>query len=103
MTVLLCKLELALGDAEKAVLAGGDPVLQTSEMSEALRLMAEERPSVVVVGGESTRSVADACQRLRTTELCRDAVLVAVGSERPQEVRILLDDGADDFVVGPAK
>jgi PAS domain S-box-containing protein len=98
MTVLLCTLEVALGDAEQAALAEGDSVLQASDMSEALRLMAAECPSVVVVGGASTQAVVDSCKQLRTTEGYRHAVIVAVGSERPEDIRLLIDAGADDFV-----
>ncbi|HEX7476663.1 MAG TPA: PAS domain S-box protein [Polyangiales bacterium] len=63
--------------------------------SEALRLTRAVFPSVVVVGGSSNQAVVDSCKELRATEACRHSVIVAA-SERPEDLRFLIDAGADD-------
>jgi PAS domain S-box-containing protein len=98
-TVLLCALDVEFADAEKGILADGASfVLNASDLSEALRLISGESPSVVVVGGPSIQSVLDFCKQIRACEGSRRTVVVAVGGERPEDIRTLIDAGADDFV-----
>src|ERR1035438_8394840 len=59
--------------------------------------MGAQRPSLVILGGESKQALAASCRLLRAAETCSDAVIVALGSERPDNVRDLIEAGADDF------
>jgi PAS domain S-box-containing protein len=99
MTILFCAPGDGIGaEAMKALLAGDPALLTASDASEALRVMEVERPTVVVVGGASSESVAASCRRLRSAEASRDVVIVAA-IERAEEAQALLDAGADDFFV----
>ncbi len=102
MKVLLC----ALADGLSAAVMQALPEVPKASFSapnafEAVRLLGGECPSVVVVGGGSNQAVASACRQLRAAESCQDAVIVALSSERPDDVHVLLEAGADDFLVEP--
>src|ERR1700685_2484281 len=64
--VLLCALSGGIATVAARVLAQEDlESFAVANAPEAMRLMEAERPSVVVVGGDSCRAVADAWRRLR--------------------------------------
>ena len=100
MTILLCAVLDQLGAASVEALSAVDVVSSTPELSEALRLIAVSCPTVIVVGGPTVPIVADSCRQLRAIDSCRSAVIVAFGSDRPEDVQLLLEAGADDFLAG---
>ena len=69
------------------------------DASGALRLMDADCPSVVIVGGASGRATADSCKQLRAAASREGAVIVAVVIDRSGDEALLLEAGADDFVV----
>jgi PAS domain S-box-containing protein len=98
--VLLCALGGGIAAMAARALAQEDrESFAVANVQEAMRLLETECPSVVIVGGDSCRAVADSCRQLRHAEACRDVVLLAVASERPEDVRDLLDAGADDVLI----
>jgi PAS domain S-box-containing protein len=100
MTTLPWAVPEKLGAPAMKLLAVGETVLATGDLSEALRVVANESPSVILVSGATSRAVADSCRELRAGEISRNAVIVALGSDRPEDVRGLIEAGADDFFVG---
>ena len=99
MMILLC----ALGDrtaatAARALSEGDHLIFRAASASAALTLMGAQRPSLVILGGESRQALAASCRELRAAEGYRDTVVVAVGSDRPDDVRALIEAGADDFL-----
>jgi PAS domain S-box-containing protein len=101
MTILLCDVPEEMRAAAIESFSGGDAVSATPILSEALRLVAIECPGIIVVGGATTSLVADSCRQLRAVDACRNAVIVAIGVDQPDDVRILIESGADDFCDGP--
>ena len=98
MNILLCALADGTAAAATRAFAEGDPALfRAADASEALTVMGDQRPSLVILGGESKQALAASCRLLRAAETCSDAVIVALGSERPDNVRDLIEAGADDF------
>src|ERR1035438_14450 len=98
MNILLCALADGTAAAATRAFAEGDPALfRAADASEALTVMGDQRPSLVILGGESKQAPAASCRLLRAAETCSDAVIVALGSERPDNVRDLIEAGADDF------
>src|SRR5665213_3567876 len=100
MTILLCAVPGGLGAASIEALSPGDVVSTAPELSEALRLVAIACPTIIVVGGSTVQVVADSCRQLRAIDGCRDAIIVAAGADRPEDVQNLLEAGADDFFAG---
>jgi PAS domain S-box-containing protein len=100
MTILLCAVLDEPSAASIEGLSPGEVISATPELSEALRLVATTCPTVIVVGGATVPVVADSCRQLRAIDSCRNAVIVAFGSDRFEDVQILLEAGADDFLAG---
>jgi PAS domain S-box-containing protein len=100
MKILFCALADRLAKVAMQTLPDMPQTFCTAhDPSEALRLMEAECPSVVIVGGASSQIVADSCRRLRAAATGRDAILVAVTSDRPEDGRLLLESGADDLLL----
>jgi PAS domain S-box-containing protein len=100
MNVLLC----ALSDRTAAAVTRGMPegaprFFRRHDVTAAMSMMGAERATLVVLGGDSRQGVADGCRQLRASESCRDAVIVAVGGEQPDDVSVLMEAGADDVFV----
>jgi PAS domain S-box-containing protein len=99
-TVLLYALpETTTAWAVQALSEMPQAFITAHEAADALRLMGAECPAIVVVGGGSTQEVAESCRQFRAADRDRDAVIVAVATQGSEDVRTLLDAGADDFFV----
>jgi DNA-binding response OmpR family regulator len=97
---LLCALAERTAAAVTRAISEGDPTFfRAANVSAALALMGAERAAVVILGGDSRLAVAASCRVLRAAEACRNAVIVAVGSERVDDVSALIEAGADDFFI----
>jgi PAS domain S-box-containing protein len=100
VTILLCGVPDQLRVATMETRSADEVISATPELSEALRLVAVACPTVIVVGGATTRLVSDSCRQLRAIDVSRRAVIVALGGDRPDDVRALIESGADDFCAG---
>jgi PAS domain S-box-containing protein len=99
MNILLCALaDRTAAAATRALSAGDHLFFRAASASAALTLIGAERPSLVILGGESRQALAASCRDLRAAEGCRDAIVIAVGTDRPDDVRALVEAGADDFL-----
>jgi two-component system NtrC family sensor kinase len=98
--IILCALADGLAEAVlRSLPEVPEAFLTAPDVSNTLRLMDAECPAIVIVGGPSTKAVADSCRQLRSVAARREVIVVAVASDRPEDVRLVLDAGADDFVV----
>jgi PAS domain S-box-containing protein len=97
MNIFLCGLSSPTEAAVRRAISEDDQGLfSAADASAVLGLKGAERPSVVVLGGESTLAVAASCRQLRASESGREAIILAVGIQRPDDIRVLIDAGADD-------
>jgi PAS domain S-box-containing protein len=100
MKLLLCAVSDGFAAAARQALPENyHEFSRALDASGALGLMDADRPSVVIVGGASSRAVADSCKLLRAVASREGAVIVAVVSDRSGDEDFLLEAGADDFVV----
>jgi DNA-binding response OmpR family regulator len=100
MNILLCALADRTAAAVARAMIGGAPMFfRAATAPGALGLLGDERPALVVLGGESLEALVDSCRQLRADEACRDAVVLAVGRASPQDVAAILEAGADDVLV----
>ena len=100
MKLLLCAVSDGFAAAARQALPeGGHEFARVLDASAALRLMDVDCRSVVIVGGASSRAVADSCKQLRTAASRDGAVIVAVVSDHAGDDALLLEAGADDVVL----
>jgi PAS domain S-box-containing protein len=100
MKLLLCAVSDGFAAAARQALPEDCHEFSSAlDASGALRLMDADCASVVLVGGPSSRAVADSCKQLRAAASREGAVIVAVVSDRSGDEALLLEAGADDFVV----
>jgi DNA-binding response OmpR family regulator len=89
----------------KAVLEElGHSVLQAPDGEEAWTMFLNERPPLVVLDVEMPRADGlEVCRRIREMEAARDTfVLVVTSRDGDDELRTILDAGADDYLAKPA-
>ena len=89
----------------KAVLEElGHVVLQAADGEEAWRMFLDERPPLVVLDVEMPKADGlEVCRRIRETEQSRATfVLVVTARDGDDELRTILDAGADDYLAKPA-
>jgi CheY-like chemotaxis protein len=87
-----------------AVLAGmGLEVVEAEDGIAALTLLEKIRPSLVVLDlGLPGMPGREVLGRIRSAEVTRGVpVIVLTGSSRPEDEILLLDEGADDYVLKP--
>ena len=100
MTTLLVGLpERATRAVSRILPEAVEDLVFAADVREALLLAGASSIGVVVVGGPSMEVVTSSCRQLRAAEICRDSVIVAAVHGGEQEVRDVLDAGADDFFV----
>jgi PAS domain S-box-containing protein len=100
LKIFLCSVSDELASAGKGESPGGrDEWLRAADGAEVLRLMETRHPAVVLIGGISPDVVAHSCRTLREAPRCGDTVIVAIADDRPEEVALLLEAGADDIFV----
>ena len=99
--VLLCSLPAQTGGkAARRLSEAGLAFFTATTVADGLQVAEREGTSVVVVGGESTAEIVEACRLFRASESGRSLVVVAVVSQA-REATTVLEAGADDFCVEP--
>jgi PAS domain S-box-containing protein len=98
MKLVMCAISVDWAAAVRRESPKG-PWLVAAGPSETIHLMQVMCPSVVLVGGASSSIVAESCRKIRGARTCRDAVIVALAGDRPKEVGVLLEAGADDVLI----
>ena len=103
MKVLFCAVsDEFLAAATRVLAEEPNKFLRAPDLSAALRLTRAESPSVVIVGGLSSKIIADSCTQLRAAASREDTMIVAVASDQTAEAEHLLEADADDsFVESP--
>ncbi|HXK19451.1 MAG TPA: PAS domain S-box protein, partial [Polyangiaceae bacterium] len=100
MTTLLVGLPERVTRAVHRILPEAvEDLVTADDVREALRLAGASNIGLILVGGPSLEVVTSSCRELRSAEICRDSVIVAAVHGGEQDVRDVLDAGADDFFV----
>jgi len=100
MKLLLCAVSDGFAAAARQALPENRHEFSRAfDASAALRLLDAECPAVVIVGGASSGAIADSCKQLRAAASREGAVIVAVVSDGCGDEGLLLEAGADEFVV----
>jgi PAS domain S-box-containing protein len=100
VTTLLVGLAERLSRAVSRILPqSAEDVVTAADTGEALRLAGASSIALAVVGGASIDAVISSCEKLRSAEISRSAVIVAAVHGGEQEVQAVLEAGADDFFV----